>query len=86
MNIVQRQSIIVFFNNIKKIGPIKKIGDVDYVSKDMHYLILYVNKSNVEESLKKIRGFEMARSAYISPRSDLRVDYSQDYSAEEDEQ
>ncbi len=53
MNIVQRQSIIVFFNNIKKIGPIKKIGDVDYVSKDMHYLILYVNKSNVEESLKK---------------------------------
>ena len=52
----------------------------------MHYLILYVNKSNVEESLKKIRGFEMVRSAYISPRSDLRVDYSQDYSAEEDEQ
>jgi uncharacterized protein YlbG (UPF0298 family) len=87
MEIVQRQSIVVFFSNIKKIGPIKRIGDVDYISKEMHYLILYVNKSNIDEALRKIRGFDVVRSAYISPRANLRVDYSQeDYSAEEDAQ
>ncbi|MCC3238422.1 YlbG family protein [Pediococcus acidilactici] len=53
----------------------------------MHYLILYVNRADAAETLKKIRSFNFVRTAYISPRADLRVNYDEDYTiTEEDEQ
>jgi uncharacterized protein YlbG (UPF0298 family) len=87
MDIVERQSIVVFFNHIKKINPLKRFGDINYISKEMHYLILYVNQSDIDESLKRIRNFSFVRSAYASPRAKLRVDYVKDeneYVIEED--
>ncbi|KRN94046.1 YlbG family protein [Pediococcus stilesii] len=78
MEIVQRQSIVIFFNQLRKIGPLKRVGDISYISKEMHYLIIYVNKSNIEETLAKIKKMSFVKSAYISPRARLRTDYSND--------
>lgn len=87
MEITERQSIVIFFSHLKKVTALKKLGDINYLSKEMHYLILYVNRADAAETLKKIRSFNFVRTAYISPRADLRVNYDEDYTiTEEDEQ
>lgn len=78
MDVTQRQSIVVFFNQIRKISPLKRLGDIIYISKDMHYLIIYVNESDADVSLAKIRNLSFVKSAYISPRAKLRTNYSSD--------
>ena len=78
MDIVERQSIIVFFNNIRRIKPLNRVGDITYVSKSMNYLIIYVDKSRIDKALEKIKKFSFVKKAYISQRANLRVDFQSD--------
>ncbi len=48
----ERQGLIVYINNFHVLRRLRRYGHIVYVSKRMRYVVLYVNRSLVEE-LKK---------------------------------
>lgn len=52
--ITQRQGLIVYINNSHVLRRIRHYGHIIYVSKRMHYVVLYVNQdqlNQIEQSL-----------------------------------
>jgi len=44
----KRQGLIVWFQHMKNIKQIKRLGHLIYVSRKMKYAIIYVNQSEIE--------------------------------------
>lgn len=52
-----RQGLIIYINNSHVLRRIRHYGHIIYVSKRMHYVVLYVNRdqvSEIETSLNKL--------------------------------
>ncbi|MBM6954247.1 YlbG family protein [Limosilactobacillus coleohominis] len=50
----ERQGLIVYINNFHVLRRLRRYGHIVYVSKRMRYVVLYVNRSLVEELKKKL--------------------------------
>jgi len=44
----KRQGLVVWFQHMKNIKQIKRLGHLIYVSRKMKYAIIYVNQSEIE--------------------------------------
>lgn len=75
MIITPRRSIIVWLYNLKNLNSLKQFGKIDYVSKKMKYVIVYMNESDVETSLKRIKKLHFVRDIEISYRPDIVMDF-----------
>lgn len=47
--ITERQGLIVYINNFHVLRRLRLYGHIVYVSKRMHYVVLYVNKALAKE-------------------------------------
>ncbi|XIF19668.1 MAG: DUF2129 domain-containing protein [Acetilactobacillus jinshanensis] len=45
LDIKDRVSLIVYVYSLRQASNLKKYGDLKYISKQMHYAILYVDKA-----------------------------------------
>lgn len=52
--ITERQGLIVYINNFHVLRRLRSYGHIVYVSKRMRYVVLYVNRSLVEELKKEL--------------------------------
>lgn len=53
----ERQGLVVFINNSHVLRRLRRYGHIMYVSKRMHYVILYVNRTavlDIKEELLKL--------------------------------
>ena len=50
----ERQGLIVYINNFHVLRRLRRYGHIVYVSKRMRYVVLYVNRSLVEELKKEL--------------------------------
>ncbi|MCC3237757.1 DUF2129 domain-containing protein, partial [Pediococcus acidilactici] len=53
MKITERQSIVIFFSHLKKVTALKKLGDINILSKELYYSIRYVASADAAETLNK---------------------------------
>ena len=44
-----RRSLIVYVNGNRVIRALRHYGQIDYISRRMHYVVLYVNQEDVEK-------------------------------------
>lgn len=75
---IERQSLIVYFRNVKSLKDIKKHGHLVYYHKKRKYAILYVNKDDVDQtmkSLKSLRNIKYVDQSYLD-QSVYAIDFS----------
>ncbi|CRH18511.1 conserved hypothetical protein [Carnobacterium maltaromaticum] len=51
----ERQGIIVWVYSLRHLKTLKRFGLIHYVSKRMKYVVIYVDKSEVETTRKKTK-------------------------------
>ncbi|HLQ71614.1 MAG TPA: DUF2129 domain-containing protein [Bacillota bacterium] len=50
----ERQGLVIWFQYMKNIKQIKRLGHLIYVSKRLKYAILYVNRENINKVEEKL--------------------------------
>ena len=61
MEQVERRAIIVWLYTLKPIKQLKRFGNIQYISKRLKYIYLYVNEEEVESVMDKVSKFHFVR-------------------------
>ncbi|GHN34968.1 YlbG family protein [Lactobacillus delbrueckii] len=73
--IASRTSLIVYLRNVNNDQlKLRRFGDIVYFSKKLHYLILYVNQAEAEETASKLRTFSFVKKVEFSQNDALDLD------------
>ncbi|WP_296228229.1 YlbG family protein [uncultured Lactobacillus sp.] len=73
--IPSRTSLIVYLRNVNNDQfKLRRFGDIVYFSKKLHYLILYVNEDEAEETADKLRAFNFVKKVEFSQNDALDLD------------
>ena len=69
--ITERQGLIVYINNFHVLRRLRRYGHIVYFSKRMRYVVLYVNRSLVEELKKELEQLHSVTSVKPSEWPDI---------------
>lgn len=58
---VKRQGLIVWFQNRRNLRQIRRYGRIIYVSRKMRFVVLYVNKDDIEDVENKLNEFRFVK-------------------------
>lgn len=72
----QRTGLIIWVTDLKQAKHFEKFGTVHYVSKRMHYVVLYVNADKAEETAKTIQKYPFVKKIERSYRNEIRTEYN----------
>ena len=69
--LTKRRALIVYISGKRIIRTLQHYGAVRYVSKRMHYVVLYVNQDNLAEVKERLKKLRAVRHVLESARPDL---------------
>jgi len=73
----QRTGLIVWVSDLKQIKHFDKLGGtIHYISKKMHYVVMYVNADKAEETTKALLKFPFVKKVERSYRNEIRTEYN----------
>ncbi|MBM6613617.1 YlbG family protein [Desemzia sp. RIT804] len=76
LEVNERQGIIVWVYSLKHMKTLKRQGLIHYVSKRMKYVVLYVNRSEIDATEKKLNSFHFVRKVERSYRTNVDMDFA----------
>lgn len=71
----ERQGIIVWVYTLRQVKNLKRFGHIHYVSNRMKYLVLYVDKAEVEKTVERLEGLHYVRKVEISHRPEIDMTF-----------
>ncbi|GAB6990519.1 YlbG family protein [Paenibacillus pini] len=74
----ERTGYIIWVSDLKAAKNLEKYGTVHYISKRMHYVVMYVNADRAEEVARNIRRLSYVRKIERSFRTEIKTEYSSD--------
>ena len=78
MELTARQEIIIWLTNGRLCKKLRRFGTIIYVSFKMKYVIMYVNSAQAKEKIAQIAQLDFVKDVKLSPRQDLKTDYSEE--------
>ncbi|MCC3379805.1 YlbG family protein [Paenibacillus farraposensis] len=74
----ERTGYIIWVSDIKAARNLEKYGNVHYISRRMHYVVIYMNADRAEDTVKNIRRLSYVRKVERSFRNEIRTEYNDD--------
>lgn len=71
MELTPRRALIVYINGSRVIKALRKYGLIRYISKRMHYVVLYINRDQTDQIEEKINHLRAVRKVVPSPRPEV---------------
>ncbi len=71
-----RQGVIVYLYRLRNSRQLRKFGQIQYISKKMKYVVLYMDQANVEGNIERLKKLKFVKHVEPSVRPFLRVEYS----------
>lgn len=65
---VARQAVFVFIRNLRQVRQLKRFGDIDYVSKKMHYVVIYMDQAQIESQRQALNKLNFVKRVVVSER------------------
>lgn len=72
----ERRELVLTLRHTRKTRQLQRYGFVHYISHKQKYAILYVDKEDVNETIRKLRRLKLVASVNVSPRYELVEDFS----------
>ncbi|GAA3407124.1 YlbG family protein [Paenibacillus hodogayensis] len=72
----QRTGLILWVSDLKQTKQLEKFGTIHYVSKRMHYVVLYVNADKADEATKTIQKYPFVKKIERSFRNEIKTEYN----------
>lgn len=75
---VKRKSLIIYFRNPKVLRNIEKIADITYFTKKKKYAVIYVDESEKDSVMAKIKEMKLVRRVEESlfETDDYNIDFN----------
>ncbi|MEB3101256.1 YlbG family protein [Ferviditalea candida] len=74
--IPERSGLIVWINDIKSSRVLERYGTVHYVSKKMHYVLLYVDAVKEKKVVQDIQKLPFVKKIEKSLRNEIKTEYN----------
>ncbi|CAH0120091.1 MULTISPECIES: YlbG family protein [unclassified Paenibacillus] len=74
----ERTGYIIWVSDLKAARNLEKYGTVHYISRRMHYVVMYVNADRAEEAMKNVRRLAFVKRIERSYRNEIKTEYSKD--------
>lgn len=71
MDLTPRRALIVYINGSKVVKSLRRYGIVRYVSKKMHYVVLYIDRESTAAVSDKLSHLKAVRKVVQSPRPEI---------------
>jgi Uncharacterized protein conserved in bacteria len=78
MLLPERTGYIIWVSDLKAARTLERYGTVHYMSRKMHYVVMYMNAERAEEAVKNISRLPFVRKVERSYRNELKTEYSKD--------
>ncbi|HEY4567388.1 DUF2129 domain-containing protein [Planococcaceae bacterium Storch 2/2-2] len=72
---VDRQGIIVYLHQLKHAKSLRKFGHVQYISRKMKYVQIYVDQQKVDRTIRKIERLPYVKKVVPSYRPFVETEY-----------
>lgn len=69
--IKERVSVSVWVYSLKQLRQLRRYGMIYYVSKRMKYVVMYLDKSNLETASKALNNLRFVKKVEVSPRQEI---------------
>lgn len=76
--IPDRTGFIIWVSDLKSARALERFGTVHYMSRKLHYVVLYVHAEKADEAMKQISRLPYVRKVERSYRSEIPTEYSKD--------
>lgn len=74
---VDRKSLAIWVRSKKHLHDLRKLGYIHYVSKRSDYVIMYVDKDQVDHVLEELQQRSYVKEVKVSALDDMDTDFSQ---------
>ncbi|CAM2827554.1 YlbG family protein [Fructilactobacillus fructivorans] len=75
--LTDRTELIVSTYSIRQVKNLKKFGDIQFVSKKMHYVIIFVDNKELDTTIQEINKLRFVKKVDVSPTVDLAIDFGE---------
>ncbi len=74
----ERVGYIIWVSDLKAARGLERFGNVHYLSRKLHYAVIYMNAERAEETVKQIGKLNYVRKIERSYRNEIKTEYSKD--------
>lgn len=74
----ERTGFIIWVSDLKAAKGLERFGTVHYMSRKLHYVVLYMNAEKAEENMKQLHRLSYIRKIERSYRNEIKTEYSKD--------
>lgn len=72
----ERTGLIVWVNDLKPAKNLDRYGTLHYISKKMHYAVLYTHAERAEETIRNLQRLPYVKKVERSYRSEIKTEYN----------
>lgn len=74
--IVKRRSLVVWVYSLRQVKNLRRFGTIQYVSRKMKYVILYMSDEEIEATVLKLNKLHFVRQVERSYRPDVEMNFA----------
>jgi len=71
----ERTGYIIWVNDVKSARSLEKYGSIHYISRKMHYVVMYMNSDRAEEVVRNIQRLPFVKKIERSYRNEIKTEY-----------
>lgn len=75
MNFGNRQGVIVWVHSLKQVKQLKRFGNIHYVSKELKYIVIYMDMDRVEDTVERIKSLSFVKKVDLSYKPFLKTEF-----------
>jgi uncharacterized protein YlbG (UPF0298 family) len=72
----ERSGLIIWVHDTKSARALERYGSIHYTSRKMNYVVMYVNTSKVDETIKQLENLNFVKKIEPSYRSEIKTEYN----------
>jgi len=72
----QRTGYIIWVSDLKAARGLDKYGTVHYMSRKMHYVVIYMNAEKSEEIIRNLQRLPYVKKIERSYRNEIKTEYT----------
>jgi uncharacterized protein YlbG (UPF0298 family) len=74
----ERTGYIVWVSDLKAARSLERFGSIHYMSRKMHYVVMYMNAERSEEAVRQMGKLAYVRKIERSYRNEIKTEYTKD--------
>ncbi|MFC6163259.1 YlbG family protein [Lactiplantibacillus dongliensis] len=75
--VMPRRALIVYLHSMKQVRQLKRFGTIQYQSRKMHYVVLYLDETQVQPATAKLKKLNFVRRVEPSYRPDVDMNFGE---------